>query len=242
MAMKKMSVSAAGEPILVWDAPVRVFHWLLVLSFAGAYLTAESERWHLVHITLGYTMGGLVAFRIVWGLVGSRYARFTDFVKPVAAVRRYVASLLARKPEHHVGHNPAGGLAILGLLVLAIAVTVTGWATDNDAREWMEEAHEAAANVMLGLVALHVAAVIGSSWLHRENLVGAMLHGFKRGGPGEGIRSPRRLVAVLVMAAVAGFWGLQWFGSSTGSGLAIGAGHSVHGEQGKHENRSGDDD
>ena len=69
---------AAIRKVLVWDAPVRVFHWLMVLSFAGAYLTAENERWRLVHVTLGYTMAGLVAFRIVWGLVGTRHARFSS--------------------------------------------------------------------------------------------------------------------------------------------------------------------
>ncbi len=72
---------SANRKILVWDAPVRVFHWLMVFSFAGAYLTAESERWRMLHVTLGYTMAGLVVFRIVWGLVGTRYARFSDFVR-----------------------------------------------------------------------------------------------------------------------------------------------------------------
>ena len=71
----------AGRRVLVWDAPVRVFHWLMVLSFAGAYLTAESERWRLLHVTLGYTMAGLVVFRMLWGLVGTRHARFASFVR-----------------------------------------------------------------------------------------------------------------------------------------------------------------
>ena len=102
---------AARPAILVWDAPVRVFHWLMVLSFAGAYLTAESERWRLLHVTLGYTMAGLVVFRIVWGLLGSRYAKFSSFVRGPAAVARYVRSLFNGQPEHHVGHNPAGAHA-----------------------------------------------------------------------------------------------------------------------------------
>lgn len=73
--------STAAREVLVWDAPVRVFHWLMVLSFAGAYVTAESERWRLLHVTLGYTMAGLLAFRVVWGLVGTRHARFASFVQ-----------------------------------------------------------------------------------------------------------------------------------------------------------------
>ena len=73
----EVACAASERKTLIWDAPVRVFHWLMVLSFAGAYLTAESERWRLLHVTLGYTMAGLVGFRILWGLVGTRHARFT---------------------------------------------------------------------------------------------------------------------------------------------------------------------
>ncbi len=124
----------AVRKVLVWDAPVRVFHWLMVLSFAGAYLTAESERWRLVHVTLGYTMAGLVAFRIVWGLIGTRHARFSSFVRGPAAIAGYVRGLVRGRPEHHVGHNPAGALAIVALLGLTLVVTATGWATYNDSR------------------------------------------------------------------------------------------------------------
>src|SRR6476619_3658006 len=92
------AVRAADQRgILVWDAPVRVFHWLMVLAFAGAYLSAESERWRLLHVTLGYTMAGLVAFRIVWGLVGTRHARFSRFVRGPAAVAGYVRGLIQRR-------------------------------------------------------------------------------------------------------------------------------------------------
>jgi len=172
-----------SEPraIRVWDAPVRVFHWLMVLSFAGAWLTAESERWRLVHVTLGYTMAGLVAFRLLWGLAGSRHARFADFVRGPRAVARYLRSMLQGRPEHHAGHNPAGGWAILALLVLAALTAATGWATYNElAGEWLGEVHETAANLMLALVGVHVAGVLLGSWLHRENLVKAMFTGRKR--------------------------------------------------------------
>jgi cytochrome b len=197
--------------ILVWDAPVRVFHWLLVLSFAGAYLTAESERWRLVHVTLGYTMAGLVAFRVLWGLMGTRHARFATFVRGPAAALRYLASMRHGRPEHHTGHNPAGALAIVALLVLAVAVAATGWGVYNDvAGDALEELHEGAANLMLALVVVHVVAVLLSSWLHRENLIGAMVSGRKPGTPQEGIRSAWRSVAALVLAAVLGFWWMQW--------------------------------
>jgi cytochrome b len=196
---------------LVWDAPVRVFHWLLVLSFAVAWLTSESERWQLVHITAGYTMAGLVAFRVLWGLLGTRHARFSDFVRGPRAIARYLGSLASRRPEHHAGHNPAGALAILALLALAALTAATGWASYNEiGGELFEEVHEALASTMLAIVVLHVLAVLASSVLHKENLVGAMVHGRKPVPADQGIRSPSRSVAAVLLAAVLGFWWMQW--------------------------------
>jgi cytochrome b len=208
---------AASRRVLVWDAPVRVFHWLMVFSFAGAYLTAESEHWRLLHVTLGYTMMGLVGFRLVWGLVGTRYARFSSFVRGPRAAARYVGAILRGRPEHHTGHNPAGALAIVLLLILTLAVAAAGWATYNEVGgEWLEEVHEAAANLMLAVVGIHVAGVLVSSRAHRENLVGSMVTGRKPGQPGDGIRKSWRVVAALVLAAVLGFWWLQWQSAPAG--------------------------
>ena len=199
------------QRIRVWDAPVRVFHWLMVLCFAGAWLTAESDRWLPVHVTLGYTMAGLVVFRLLWGVAGTRHALFSDFVRGPAAVARYVRSLLNGRAEHHVGHNPAGGWAILALLALAALTALSGWATlQQIGGHAMEETHEAVASLMLALVAVHVAGVLLGSWLHRENLVRAMLSGRKRGEPADGIGRGARAVAVLLLVAVLGFWLTQW--------------------------------
>lgn len=214
------AAQSGARRTLVWDAPVRVFHWLMVFCFAGAYLTAESEHWRLVHVTLGYTMAGLVAFRILWGLAGTRHARFANFVRAPKAAFTYLRSLTSGKPQHFTGHNPAGALAILALLGLAIAVTGAGWATYNEVGgEWLEEVHETAANLMLALVGLHIGAVLLSSWRHRENLVGAMLDGRKQASPAEGIRSAWRSVAALMLVAVLGFWWLQWQ-SAPAAGMA----------------------
>jgi cytochrome b len=197
--------------ILVWDIPTRVFHWLLVLSFGGAYLTAESESWRLLHVTLGYTMAALVGFRLMWGLIGTRYARFSTFVRGPKAVARYLGALLRGRPEHHTGHNPAGALAIVALLALALAVSASGWAAYNDiAGDWVQDIHEAAANVMLAIVGIHIAGVLLASWLHRENLVGAMFTGRKSGRPEDGIRSAWRSVAALLLVAVLAIWWTQW--------------------------------
>ncbi|MBL0143784.1 MAG: cytochrome b/b6 domain-containing protein [Betaproteobacteria bacterium] len=166
--------------VKVWDILLRAFHWSFAACFAGAWLTAESERWRDVHVALGYTMLGLVVFRILWGLVGPRHARFASFVRGPAAVLRYLKSLLAGEPEHHVGHNPAGAIVIVLLLALVALAGFSGWAVYNDAGgKWMEESHEFLAGAMLAVVGVHLAGVVVASWLHRENLALAMLTGRK---------------------------------------------------------------
>lgn len=202
---------AATRKILVWDAPVRVFHWLMVLSFAGAYLSAELDDWRLLHVTLGYTMAGLVVFRIVWGVIGTRYARFRDFVRGPGSILHYLRGLLRGQPEHYVGHNPAGAMTILAFLLLTAVVAGSGWATDRGlAGDTMEEIHEFLANLMLAVVGVHVAGVLVSSVVHRENLVGAMISGRKSGAPQDGIHGARRSVAAVLLICVLGFWWLQW--------------------------------
>ena len=203
--------SVPARQVLVWDASVRVFHWLMVLAFAGAYLTAESERWRVAHVTLGYTMAGLVAFRVVWGLVGTRHARFTSFVHGPAAITGYLRGLLQGRPEHHAGHNPAGAVAIVALLGLTVLVTAAGWAGLNVVGgEWLKELHEGAATAMLAVVGVHIAGVLIGSWMHRENLVASMLTGRKAGRPEDAVRRAWRSVAVLMLVAVLGFWAIQW--------------------------------
>lgn len=192
--------------ILVWDLPTRVFHWLLAISFAAAFLTAESERYRNVHVLFGYTVLGLVAFRIVWGLVGTRHARFRSFVYGPRRVVTYVKSLLTRSPQHYLGHNPAGSWAIFALLALSGLAGASGYAAYNGiAGHWMGEVHETLAYTLLGVVIVHIAGVLVSSVLHRENLVRSMLSGYKSGSAG-GIRARHRVIGAALAAAVALFW------------------------------------
>jgi cytochrome b len=192
---------------LIWDVPTRAFHWLLAMSFAGAFVTAESERYRDLHVMLGYTMLGLVAFRLVWGLIGTRYARFASFAHGPRSVLTYVKSMFTRAPQHHAGHNPAGSWAIYALLGLSLLAGASGYATFNDiGGHWMEDVHEAFANVLLAVVFVHIAGVVVSSIVHRENLVRSMLTGLKSAKPGEGIRYRHRLIGAALVAAVAGFW------------------------------------
>jgi cytochrome b len=193
--------------ILVWDLPTRAFHWLLALSFAGAFLTAESERLRDVHVTLGYTMLGLVAFRLLWGLIGTRYARFTSFAFGPRAVLGYLKSLFTRSPRHYLGHNPAGSWAIYALLGLSALAGISGYATYNElGGHAMEEVHEALANGLLAVVMVHIAGVLASSLLHGENLVRSMITGYKSGDAGAGIHYRHRIVGALMVGAVAAFW------------------------------------
>jgi len=217
-----LSRVASGGKVLVWDLPVRVFHWLLAASFAGAWLTAEHERWRLLHITFGCTVLALAVLRLVWGIVGSPHARFAAFVRGPRAAASYLGGLARGRPQHYLGHNPAGGLAIVALLALAITAAATGLATYTLGDAW-KEVHETLANVMLALVGVHVAAVIASCWLHRENLVAAMFTGRKRGVPERGGARPWRGLGIALLAAVLGFWGWQLSHPANGLGAIAAA-------------------
>jgi cytochrome b len=194
--------------ILVWDLPTRAFHWLLVLSFFGAYLSGDSDGYRTLHVMLGYTAAGLVGFRLLWGLFGTRWARFSGFVFSRRAALAYARSLFAGAPLHFTGHNPLGSWAVVGLLALVGAAAGTGIAVYLEAGgKALEEVHELAANAALALVVLHIVAAVASSFLHRENLVRAMLTGYRQGEAGEAAAGARPLVALVLVGVVAAFWG-----------------------------------
>ena len=181
------------ETVKVWDPLVRVFHWSLVLSFTLAY--ASGEDWKDLHVITGYVVGGLIAFRLLWGLVGSRHARFSDFVYRPSTVIGYLKQLRSLHAPRYLGHNPAGGAMIVLLLLCLTATVLTGlglYAADDGAgplagliplsHAWedvFKEVHEFFANFTLLLVFAHLAGVAVSSLLHKENLVRAMITGRK---------------------------------------------------------------
>lgn len=192
------------QKILVWDWPVRLGHWLMVGGFCIAWLTGDSESFRLVHVIAGATVVGVATFRLPWGFIGTRYARFVEFVRGPIAVKDYLNSLLKLEPAHHTGHNPAGGWAIVLLLGLGILTGLAGWAIYNDiGGNLLEELHESLAVAMLTVVAIHIGGVISGSLMHGENLVRAMLTGRKQGAPEAAIPSARPLVALLLLAWVA---------------------------------------
>ncbi len=183
-----------SKEVTVWDPFVRLFHWTLVLAFFVAWFTEDD--WLDLHVWAGYTVLALVLARILWGFVGTRHARFRDFVRPPADVKAFLQQTLAGRAPRYLGHNPAGGAMIVLMLVMLLLVGLTGLAVYGmeeaagplaglaGAPEWLEDAleevHEFLANAMLLLVAIHVAGVIVESLIHHENLVRAMITGRKR--------------------------------------------------------------
>jgi cytochrome b len=190
------------QSVLVWDFPVRVFHWLLVISFAGAWLTSESEAQQLIHYAFGYSACALILFRIVWGIVGTRHARFTDFIKGPTATWQHIKSLLVGRQYSGVGHNPVGALVMILLMILILLIDLTGyWIVKGVLGEFMSGAHEAISNLALGFVLIHVTAAIIMSFLQKENLVRSMFNGLKQGSPEQAIRYPMYLIGVALAVA-----------------------------------------
>lgn len=183
MRARRIEAGAASAPVdevRVWDPLVRLFHWSLVTALAVAFLAEDSLS---IHEAAGYVALALIGLRIVWGFLGSRHARFVDFVPSPRSLARYLSSLAHGRAERHLGHNPAGGVMILALLTGVAAVGISGWLTTTDrfwGVRWLEDLHELLAYGLLVLVGCHVLGVLVSSLLHRENLVRAMIVGRKR--------------------------------------------------------------
>lgn len=175
------SEPAAARRIVVWDPLVRIFHWSLVAAVLVAWASADELRG--LHQTAGFAILGLVLVRIAWGFVGTEHARFADFVHRPSTVFRYMGDLVRRRAKRYLGHNPAGGMMIVVLLVMLLATSVLGAAMVTGAiqrNHQVEEIHEVMANLTLILAGVHVAGVLVASLLHRENLIGAMISGRKR--------------------------------------------------------------
>jgi cytochrome b len=176
------AAEAAGPRMIrVWDPLVRVLHWTLAATVLGAYFI---ERPRDLHEALGYLALGAVALRLVWGVIGTRHARFADFVPSPGRLLGHLRDMLGGREHRHVGHNPVGAVMILALLSLVALTGITGWMMGTDAlfgEDWIEDLHEAAATATLALVPLHVAGVLWSGLRHHENLVRAMITGDKRG-------------------------------------------------------------
>jgi cytochrome b len=185
------------ERIKVWDPLVRMFHWSLVTAFTLAFITGDEVL--SLHVVAGYTIAGLLLVRIVWGLIGTRYARFSNFVYRPATVKSYLKDVVAFRARRYLGHNPAGGAMVIALLLMLVGTVMSGllaYGVEEQAGplaglvagidgDWLKELHEFFANGTLALVVVHVVGVIAASLQHGENLVASMWNGYKRGNGGE---------------------------------------------------------
>lgn len=225
--------------VRVWDLPTRLFHWTLVTAFILAWLTSEGDAWLALHVFAGTTMLGLILFRLLWGLVGSRHARFHDFVRPPHEVIAYLQGVRHGNAPRHLGHNPAGGYGILALLGLSLLTILLGYLTlgteeghgpfagwfSRNSGKILEELHEGAALLLLAMVGVHLTGVVVESLLHRENLATAMIHGFKRSEgappPPPVVRHlPVALLLIVGLTAGAVLYGKEVLGSHTPRFLA----------------------
>ncbi|RVU45003.1 cytochrome b/b6 domain-containing protein [Rubrivivax rivuli] len=227
----------------VVDVPTRVFHALFALSFFGAYLTAEGERWRAMHVTLGYTLAGLLAFRVLYGLFGPRHARLGALLRKLAGAPAWGRStlhalkagqwqaLLARPGQHLLL-----AASVAALLVLAGPLALSGYATYNDWGDAFEEVHEFFGNAMLAVVLGHLALVAAWSLSRRQNLAAPMLSGTVAGPGPDVVKKPHRSLALLLVLAVLAFGVWRWQLAPQGLVPAWGAAGAAHTQPG------GDDD
>jgi cytochrome b len=182
--------ASRDDPVYVWDWFVRVVHWTLVVAFAIAYLITWPR---IVHEWAGYVVGILVAARVVWGFLGPRHARFSDFIFSPLSGLRYVHDLITARAPRYLGHSPGGGAMVLALLIFLTATVVTGLIAyageehgplarivSKEAGKELEGVHAVVSNITLALILFHIAGVTVASFVHRENLVRAMITGYKR--------------------------------------------------------------
>lgn len=215
------TASATPRRRLMIDAPTRAFHWLLAASFALAYLTGEGERWRLVHVTTGYTMLGLIGFRLVWGLIGPPQARWSAQARKLRALPEVWRAWLAARPNWLQSHHVVNTVAIWSILFLSLITGGTGYAAYADiGGEWLAELHEVAANAALAVVLGHIALVVVTSLLRRSNLVATMVTG-RQTAPGPDLVKRNRVwLGLLIAAAVGGYWVYAWQTAPTADAAA----------------------
>ena len=203
---------------LIWDIPTRLFHWLLVAGLVMQYITAEwlddAMQWHFY---IGYSVLGLVIFRLAWGIVGPRYARFSAFVTGPVRVWEYATTILNPQATAHAGHNPLGGWVVILMLAAVTTQAVSGlfltddvfldgpWraAVDESVRDVMNTLHHTVFDGLVWLIGLHIIAIVFYTYVKKQSLIPAMIHGRKK-TEAPPIRSSQLLLAVILALLAAG--------------------------------------
>lgn len=207
------------KEVLVWDWPIRLSHWLMVLLFTGLIVTGKLQGDYLqYHFYLGYSLSAVIIFRLIYGLYGSHHARFSQFIRGPKEVFEYFLGLLKRQPKTHMGHNPVGALMVILLLVLITLQWFAGLFTSDEVfwfgplnqyanDHWisiMRDIHHTLPNILLLLVGLHTLAVLYHELCLKERLILAMIHGKKSSHHGHiEIKSPRWGVIFSMLVALA---------------------------------------
>ncbi|MBE9528824.1 MAG: cytochrome b/b6 domain-containing protein [Proteobacteria bacterium] len=220
--------------IAVWDISTRVFHWALVAACVTAYLTSRTERYIELHAVSGYALFCFVLFRLVWGFVGNRYARFSNFIRGWKKTRDCLADLLSFKPHRNIGHNPAVGWVVLIMLAVLLVVSITGVVTYSgeenkgflagafsfSTAQYAHLIHSYIAYAFVLVIVLHVSAALVHDFIFRENIIVAMITGHKEDAEGFAARSeteaPQRAgrsarLAAFLLLSVLGGWVLVSF-------------------------------
>lgn len=205
------------KKVLVWDIPTRLFHWLLVLAIVAQWATAElGDDFMEWHFYIGYFTLGLIVFRLFWGIVGSRYARFSDFIKSPTTIWRFTTSLFKKTPSNYIGHNPLGGLIVPLVLVLIAMQAITGlFATDdvlysgpylstvsNEWQETLDWLHHKTFDAITLVIVIHLLALIWHKVFLKHNLVAAMFHGKKIARERNAITSSKLGLALVLIVVI----------------------------------------
>lgn len=194
--------------ILIWDLPTRLFHWFLASGFVAAAVIAlwlgEHSRLFPYHAIIGLTIALMICLRVVWGLLGTRYARFSSFVFGPQAVIKYMKGVLLGGGSRHIGHNPGSAYAIFIMLALVISLAATGILMGRG-NEGVKDLHEILAYSLAAVAIAHILGVVLHTLRYRENITASMVHGRKEAEPNDGIRSSRPIVAI-VFLVIAGAW------------------------------------
>jgi cytochrome b len=192
--------------VLIWDLPTRLLHWLMTVGFCLAFgiaqFAGEHSRWFDVHMIVGLALGVVVLLRIVWGIVGSRYACFKSFVYSPVELMEYLHGAVRKTAPRYAGHNPGSAYATFAILALLCVLIGSGLLMSTGS-EAAEEIHEPAVYALAAMVVIHIAGVAWHSWRHRENLTATMISGQKWANNEDAIWSSRPVAAAVFAVAVA---------------------------------------
>lgn len=206
---ERHQISPPMKRVLVWDLPVRLFHWLLAGSFFIAFVIAlsvdDDGALFAVHMLLGGVAAFMVLLRIMWGFAGTRWVRFRSFSAGPKALWIYIRDVIAGRDVRFTGHNPGSSIVALTMFVLILGLAFTGVMMGNSGGGVYEDLHEVMAWTMVVAVAVHILGITMHTIRHRENIAKSMVDGRKEADPSGAIPSVRRVVA-LIFLVLTGLW------------------------------------